>query len=762
MKKDDIRLQEVLKENKKLKSENQQLKNLLKRHNIPIQDPKEAEIKSRIKLFRSLFKGREDVYAYQWKNSEGIIQYSPAEQKKGKHKNYFPLTDQVIHDHLTGQKVIGIYPVLKNNTCWFLAVDFDKKDWEQDARVFNRICKELQVPSNMERSRSGNGCHVWVFFEEAIPSKLARKLGYILLSKASEKRVQLQSYDRLFPTQDMVPVGKFGNLIALPLQGQPRQQGNSVFVNENFHAFPDQWEYLSGIKKMSKEAVEKIVDKYGNTHDKVLTVAENNTNLTALPQKLEVVLKNGIHIPVNKLPATFFEQIEALGKFSNPEFYRNQSNKRSTYNIPRVIDCTDTWENHLILPRGVFADLNKLFKENKVELMVKNETNTGTKVKREFLGELTSAQEDAVQTLLYYKNGILAATTGFGKTVAAAALISRRKVNTLIIVHTKQLLDQWKERLSSFLQLKNGDVGQIGGGKNTANGIIDVATIQSLNYKGRVKDDIKNYGQIIVDECHRAAANNYEKVLKKAEAAYVHGLTATPKRKDGKQRIMIMQLGPIRYEVTAKDQAKVHPFKHILVPRKTLFKSKLSDKEKNINKLYDEIVNDTKRNDMIFNDVLLELEAGSSPIILTERVQHVQKLEKMFHRFTKNMVVLTGKLKKKERKERLQKLKELPDNEERLIIATGKYIGEGFDNALLDTLFLVMPISWKGTLQQYVGRLHRVHQNKEVVKVYDYVDYREKRFKNMYKNRESGYKALGYVLENDKSKQSSGEQLRLF
>jgi superfamily II DNA or RNA helicase len=325
-----------------------------------------------------------------------------------------------------------------------------------------------------------------------------------------------------------------------------------------------------------------------------------------------------------------------------------------------------------------------------------------------------------------------------------------------------QLLDQWKERLSAFLQLTNGEVGQIGGGKNTAKGIIDIATIQSLNYRGKVKDIIKNYGQIIVDECHHAAAYNNEKVLKKAEAAHVHGLTATPTRRDEWHPIMMMQCGPIRYKVSAKDQAKVHPFKHLLFPRKTAFTSKLDDKDKNIQDLYGELIKNTERNKMIFNDVLLELEKGSSPIILTQRIEHVHKLGDMFERFTKNLVALTGELKEKERKERLRQLKELPDNEERLIIATGKYIGEGFDNALLDTLFLVMPISGKGILQQYVGRLHRVHENKEAVKVYDYVDHREEIFKNMFKKRESGYKALGYVLANDKSSRVPGEQMKLF
>jgi len=771
----EIKLQKALVELERIKKENQQLKELLDFYHIPFPSEnltssygaKEVEIRKRIRLFRSLFKGREDVYAVQRKREKGKIDYKPACKYIGNNtKNYFPLTDQVIYDHLSGEKIIGIYPVLKDDMCWFLAVDFDKKNWQVDVRAFMNTCKEYKVPANMERSRSGNGCHVWIFFETAIPARLARKLGQVLLLGAREKQAELHSFDRLFPNQDTVPTGKFGNLIALPLQKGPRLQNNSVFIDENFHPYPNQWNYLSQIKKINKERIEEIIDQL-NKKEMGLVIAEQIPSTMRLPEKLpkkiEIAYKNGIYIPKNALPKEFITQVEELAKFNNPKFYQAQAKRFSTYNIPRSINCAVSNEHYLIIPRGCFGELNKLCKENKVELVVKDESTFGKSMNRDFLGQLTSQQEDAVQTLLQYNTGILSAATGFGKTVVAAALISRRKVNTLIIIHTKQLLEQWKERLASFLQLNEEDIGQLGGGKNTSKGIIDIATIQSLNYKGKVKSVIKNYGQIIVDECHHISAYSFERVLKEAEAKYVHGLTATPTRKDKLHPIMTMQCGPIRYKVSAKEQAKVRPFKHILIPRKTSFRSKLNEKEKNIQSMYAEIGKNTKRNEMIFNDVLLELENGSKPILLTERIEHVHVFERMFQGFAKNIIVLTGELNKKEREARLQQLKDIPDEKERLIIATGKYIGEGFDNAILDTLFLTMPISWKGTLGQYVGRLHRLHENKEVVKVYDYIDYQEDIFKNMYEKRKSGYKSLGYVIKGANStEKESSEQMSLF
>jgi superfamily II DNA or RNA helicase len=469
-------------------------------------------------------------------------------------------------------------------------------------------------------------------------------------------------------------------------------------------------------------------------------------------------LKNGIHIQKKGLPGSFLSRLVQLATFGNPEFYKAQAKRFSTHRIPRYMDCSMINEDTLILPRGCLDDIKKIANESGISISYADKRNTGHPLNVSFQGKLTSAQEEAVTALQSHDHGVLQADTGFGKTVAAASLIARNKINTLILVHRTQLIDQWKERLSTFLNIPIKEIGQIGGGKNKATFNIDIATIQSLNHKGQIKSEITQYGQIIVDECHHISALSFEKVLKAVRAQKIFGLTATPTRKDGLHPIIFMQCGPIRYKTNAKKQAKIRPFNQILITRNTNVKTK----EEDIQNIYAALACDQQRNDLIFNDVLLALEEKRSPVILTERIDHITELEKRFKGFAKNIIVLSGALKKKGRKEALQKLLQIPDNEERLIIATGKYIGEGFDDARLDTLFLTMPVSWKGTLQQYVGRLHRNHDNKREVQVYDYVDQHVPILMKMFEKRAAGYKALGYKRREGERKAIQNEQMELF
>ncbi|MFF2878110.1 DEAD/DEAH box helicase family protein [Gottfriedia sp. NPDC057991] len=791
----ELKIQQLIKECEQLKLENQKLKTLLKHHNIPLNSSnqntknesvnvKRQKINERIEIYKNLFIGRTDVYAVRWEAKNGKFGYSPACKHEWKpticqkpnikcsecqYRELLPLTDQVIYDHLTGKHIIGLYPLLQNETCWFLAVDFDKKNWQMDALTFIKTCNELNVPACIERSRSGDGCHVWIFFQEPLPAYLVRKLGNELISRTLEKRYELgmDSFDRLFPNQDTLPKGGFGNLIALPLQHGPRKNGNSVFVDENFIPYQDQWSYLSNIKKMKLEDVNKII-KTSHQREKSLsfekeTIQYLNKETQNFPIKLKVIESNGLCIEKKGLPSSLIHKLIQLATFKNPEFFKAQAKRLSTHGIPRNITCSEETDDLIILPRGCKVDLEALLNQYSIKYNFQDLSNVGKKILLTFIGELRTEQDQAVEKLLENPIGILSATTGFGKTVIAAELIAKREVNTLIIVHRKQLLEQWKERLSTFLDLENNKIGQIGGGKNKRTGIIDIATIQSLNYKGEVKELVTEYGQIIVDECHHISAYSFEQVLKKANAKYICGLTATPTRKDGLQPIMKMQLGPIRYKVIAKDQAKVRPFEHILLPKYTNFTSNSNAEEKEIQSLYKEIIHDQKRNQMIFDDVLMELDNGAIPLIITERVEHVHYLESKFKKFAKNIIVLTGGMSKQEEKEKRKKLEGFTNDDERLIIATGKYIGEGFDHARLDTLFLVMPLSWKGTLQQYVGRLHRVHDNKSKIKVIDYVDYKEPILKAMFNKRMKGYNSMGYrIIETESNMNNNTEQMKFF
>ncbi|MFY3791490.1 TOTE conflict system archaeo-eukaryotic primase domain-containing protein [Ureibacillus sp. MALMAid1270] len=786
-------LQKALQECNRLKQENMQLRAILHLNNISLSSPstlksnelvksKTQKIQERIQIFNELFKGRTDVYAKRYETNNGKSGYTPAckfEWQKPicqkpaikcsecSHRTLLPLTDQVIYDHLVGKHTIGLYPLLQNEKSWFLAVDFDKKSWQQDVQAFISTCRELQVPASIERSRSGNGAHVWIFMQKATSASLIRKLGHVLLTRTLSKRYELgmDSFDRMFPNQDTLPKGGFGNLIGLPLQKEPRKNGNSIFVDHNFVPYPNQWEYLKGIQKIPEEKIQEIVHYFYKNNEKVKPPVESAIGIPTIinmPKRITVIEKNGLIINKENHPSNLIQKLIELATFNNPEFYKAQAKRNATYGIPRVISCSDECNQFIVLPRGCKENLIKLLNDLSIEVDFQDATNQGLPFSVDFIGKLRTEQEEAVSQLMQNPTGILSATTGFGKTVIAASLIAKRKTSTLILVNRKQLIDQWKEKLSTFLDLKEQEIGQIGGGKNKPTGIIDVATVQSLNYKGEIKDLVTQYGQVIVDECHHISAFSFEKVLKKVEAKYILGLTATPTRKDGLQPIMNMQLGPIRYKVSAKSKKSNQPYDYILSPKFTNFKSRLEEKEMNIQSLYKELVNNHSRNEMIFNDVLQALEEGSTPLILTERVEHAHTLASKFKGFAKNIFLLTGKMKEKERQELLNKLKNLKDDEERLIIATGKYIGEGFDHSKLDILFLTMPISWKGTLQQYVGRLHRLHEHKSVVKVIDYVDHKVGLFNGMFEKRLKGYRSMGYRVLEEKNHDAIDGQMKLF
>ncbi|SHQ81987.1 type III restriction enzyme res subunit [Mycobacteroides abscessus subsp. abscessus] len=562
----------------------------------------------------------------------------------------------------------------------------------------------------------------------------------------------MDSYDRMFPNQDILPDGGFGNLIALPLQRTPRQNGNSIFVNVDFEPIKDQWAYLAKVQKLKITNVEQILTKLLKSTSPLPTIDIN------FPKQITLELNNGIKIQKSDLPSSIAKELIDLTSFSNPEFYKAQSRRLSTQGIPRLINCFDENETQLIFPRGCYEDVQNILNNHGIQINFLDNRQIGNTIKVEFKGKLYPEQKEVIDKLNEHDTGVLSATTGFGKTIIGAALIAKRNVNTLVIVHRKQLMEQWKYSLTSFLNLGEQTVGLIGGGKNKASGCVDIATIQTLSSKDENREFLKKYGQIIVDECHHISAFTFENVLKGSTAKYVHGLTATPTRKDGLHPIMTMQCGPIRYKVSAKNQAKVHTFDHQLIPRYTKFKSGFDEENKSIQNLYGELARNEKRNELIFDDVLKALDDGRNPIILTERQEHVNQLENRLKGFAKNLIVLTGGLKNKEENQRLKMLKEVPDDEERLIIATGKYIGEGFDDARLDTLFLVMPISWKGTLQQYIGRLHRSYENKQVVQVYDYVDSDESMLKRMFDKRKEGYKSLGYKVNLD----LTSDQMKLF
>lgn len=738
---------------------------------------------TKIALIRSMFRGREDVYPRRWENAKtGKAGYAPACSNEwvrgvcGKprikcadcpHRAFLPVTDAVIDGHLRGRYTVGVYPMLADESCWFLAADFDKATWREDAAAYLAACKALGVPAALERSRSGSGGHVWIFFAEPAPAALARRMGTHLVTEAMEQNPEIgfSSYDRFFPSQDTMPSGGFGNLIALPLQHGPRQAGNSLFIDEGFEPHGDQWAFLSTLPRMTLTEVTAVAEEAGRQGRVMglrLPLDEDDEEPWAvppsrrrpevqvggpLPERIEAILADQIYIPRAGLPAGLVNRLIRLAAFQNAEFYSAQAMRLPTFGIPRVIACAELLSHHIALPRGCREPLEALLSALNVPLHWHDERNHGCTIEAMFLGELTNEQNVAAQVLLSHDTGVLAATTAFGKTIVAAAMIAERKVNTLVLVHRRHLAEQWVARLADFLDLPPGAVGQIGGGTRRPTGIVDVAMIQSLGRKGDVDDIVADYGHLVVDECHHLSAISFEAVARRAKAKYVLGLSATVTRKDGHHPIVFMQCGPARYRVDARAQATARPFGHRLIPRPTNFAlppTLREDRRPPIQQVYAALAADEARNDLIFDDILKALEEKRSPVVLTERKDHALILSERLSRFARNVILLTGGMGVRQRQAVMQRLAEIPPEEERVLIATGRYIGEGFDDARLDTLFLAMPISWKGTLAQYVGRLHRLHPDKREVVVYDYIDEAVPVLARMSNKRIKGYKSLGY------------------
>jgi superfamily II DNA or RNA helicase len=799
------RLERALAEGQRLREEVGQLKAILAQHSIPFHElkapqsiserclPAPSDIahvgtlsdnQAKIALFRSLFRGREDVYAERWRTKDGTWAYRPAGKKDWQavlasrpeeHKKVdrqtrtlYAVTDEVIRQHLTGKKAIGIYPLLVDETCWLLAADFDKKTWQEDSLAFLATCHSAGIPAYLERSRSGNGGHVWILFELPVPAALSRKMGCALLTRTMERRhhLGLDSYDRFFPNQDTLPKGGFGNLIALPLQWIPRQSGNSLFVDDDFCPYPDQWQLLLSIRRVAADQVEWIVND-ATRRGQVMGVKFSMTDDDAedapwtllpsrkqsekpipgpFPESVEIVRSNLIFIPKADLSEPMLNRIIRVAAFQNPEFYKAQAMRLPTWDKPRVISCSEEFAQHLALPRGCLQEVRELLKEHGIRVLIRDERYAGKPIDVNFQGNLRDDQAEAIRQTLRHDEGVLCAPTAFGKTVVAAKLIADRAVNTLILVHRQQLLEQWRARLAAFLDLPANAIGQVIGGKDTRTGFIDVALLQSLQRKGEVKDCVAEYGHVIADECHHLTAFSFEQIMRQVKAKFIVGLTATPTRKDGHHPIIFMQCGPIRFNLSAREAAELSPFRHLVLPRHTGFRMPPEIADLTIHDAYAALVTNEERNQQIVGDVIQAVREGRTPLVLTNRTDHLERLASGLSEI-QHVLILKGGMGKKQRQAAAEMLASIPDGTPRVLLATGSYIGEGFDDPRLDTLFLTMPISWRGTLQQYVGRLHRIHHEKKVVRVFDYVDALVPMLGRMYEKRMKGYRAIGYEME---------------
>jgi superfamily II DNA or RNA helicase len=768
----------------KLQAENARLISLLDARGIewrppasapPAFEPSKLSSGDKVALFRHLFRGRTDIYPIRWESkTTGKSGYSPAcanewrpgvcEKPRIKcgdcgNRLLIPLSDAVIYGHLAGEHTVGVYPLLEDDSCYFVAVDFDEAEWREDARAFMGSCEALGVPAALEISRSGSGAHAWVFFAGRVSARDARRLGTAIISHTCTRtrQLKLNSYDRLFPNQDTMPKGGFGNLIALPLQKGPRERGCSVFVDSELQPYPDQWAFLTGIRPMDAHDIEPtILRATGGVHPLDVTFIDDEDLATpwkgasslskklsgSMPKSLNVTLANLIFFEKAQLPQALANRLIRLAAFQNPEFYKAQAMRMSVWDKPRVIGCAENFPQHIALPRGCLDAALSLLRENDIAYDLTDERIHGQPLEVSFAGTLRMDQEAAVSAMLHHYAGVLCAPTAFGKTVSAAAMIARRGVNTLVLMHRTELLKQWQERLLAFLAVDKGMIGVIGGGKSRPSGKIDIAVMQSLSRQGEVNPLVESYGQVIVDECHHVGAVSFDAILRRTKARYVLGLTATPIRRDGQQPIIFMQCGPIRY--TAAESASA-PRDLEVVPR--LWDAHIDlPREAGIQEVFRHLANDQERTDAIAAEISGAFGQGRKVLVLSERTEHLDAIKASLGSQVPAPLVLHGRMSKKQRAAVIAELDSLPADAPRILLASGKLVGEGFDHPPLDTLILSMPVSWKGTLQQYAGRLHREHAGKVDVRIIDFVDTGHPALLRMWVKRQRGYRAMGYRL----------------
>jgi superfamily II DNA or RNA helicase len=732
----------------------------------------------KIDLFLSLFGARRSVYPKLWINlRKGTKGYSPACGNEWVHgvcekprvkcsdcpnQNFPPLDHSAIHSHLTGRHTIGTYAIREDDSCIFLAADFDGDGWMQDIEAYRRAAEQMGISVGMERSRSGNGGHAWIFFASPVPAVLARRLGTLIVARATSfhRGMKLSTYDRFFPNQDTCPKGGFGNLIALPLQQEPRKSGNTLFLDENFEPVSDQWAYLASLPKIDLAELQRLLENNFDAEKGIEPTESESLDfdesaLNVIPQAvrrgdfkgtLKLVRNSQITIPISGLPTSLGAALKRLGTIANPVFYEKQRLRFPTINIPRFIFCGEEHDDKLVLPRGTLHDIEKLFSKAGGNLEIIDTRPAPVTTELSFTGTLTATQGTALEALLGHEEGVLVAPPGAGKTVMGCAAIARRGVSTLILVHRKQLLDQWSDRLQTFLGISKSDIHILGKARYP-DAPVALGMFPTLARSEFPEALLAKYGHVIIDECHHVPATSFEAAMKRCTARYILGLTATPNRKDGLQKILFLQCGPIRHRIDldhSEEQSRT-VFVREFSLRLPAGKDRLP-----IHQIWEHLIQSGERNRAIASDVSSALEEQRFCALLSDRKEHLNALESLLREKLpeERIYRIDGSTNQKLRTTILGNLRsKASEGQPFVLLATASLLGEGFDMPELDTLFLAMPISFKGRLIQYAGRLHRFSEKKKSVRIYDYVEPDHPLTAQMYRKRTIAYREMGYSIQ---------------
>lgn len=732
--------------------------------------PRVASAEERVTLFASLFRGRPDVFATRWesRSQAGRSGWAPRcdnEWRPGvcekprvrcavcTHRRFVAFSEAEVRRHLEGRQTIGIYPLLSDETCRLVAIDLDGPTWREDASALRECAVEAGVPVLVERSRSGRGAHVWVLFTRPVAARVARAIGSWLLTQAMSRRsISMDSYDRLFPNQDTMPAGGFGNLIALPLQHARRHEGCTVFLDDALEPHIDQWTYLAGAQLLDADRAEALAsdsERAGGTLGlahwtgaKAPPVMRPLTARLAAPMTVTVRLAGRVEIPLPGLPADLRDRLRRTAAFANPEFFERERARLSTHKTPRVIACDQQSADVLLLPRGCLSAARDELEQAAVTVVIEDARAGGSPIDAAFNGTLSADQRAAVDALARHDTGVLVAPPGSGKTVMATALIAQRGCSTLVLVHRRPLLEQWIKRLARFLDLDPGQIGSPTTEPGSSG--VDVAMVQTLIRREDTVALLGRYGHVVVDECHHVPAVSVERLLREVPSRHITGLTATPRRRDGHHPIISMQCGPVRHTVTSTHAAETS-VRRVIVERRTSFDPAVLPTDPGIQEILSAVASDPDRTQRIADDVVGEIGEGRYPLVLTERRAQLDALAKLLEPRVARLIVLHGGMGVRARRHADEAL---AGSEQRVVLATGRYIGEGFDDPRLDTLVLAMPIAWKGTMTQYAGRLHRHHDAKHEIRILDYVDHEIPVLRRMFAKRQRAYTTLGYRAAN--------------